>query len=562
MAISTRAAVPATGGLVRSWRAPLLLAVAAALLYTIGLDRLPNPDELHHAFAARGLLATGEPSIAEGRYDRVLLYSWLVAGAYALLGDSLWAARVPALLCTVAADVVLFCWLRRRAGGTAAWVGAGLFAVSPFAVSIAQFSRFYGPQVLAFTLACTLAYRAVIDPLEVRRRAVTAAGAAAALLLAVYLQPTTLIGTVGLGGWVAVVIGMRWLEDGRRPRALRLGAVAAVLVAGAVLLAAAAATGMLGELVERYRSTAMFNRGTEDQFWFYHAWFSLLYPTLWPLTGIVTVAALAAAPRPAAFALAVFATGFLLSSFAAAKNLRYFAYALPFLFAIWGIGVAALWPRLRALVSGLTADLRRAFGLAAAWPAALLVGLALVWLALANPFWLRTATLLAEIAVPPEVPSPDWPRARPVLQPLVDAAGIVVSTEELATLYFLGRYDVRFSPSKMEELTPDQQREFGRDHRTGRAVIATRASLERLMACFATGLIVGPADDWGKPHKINQDLGAFIRAHAAEVTLPPGSHLFAYRWERPALTLPAAQAGCDELAGLPRPRPGLPSGGS
>lgn len=561
MAISTVALGARERDVARPWLGPLSLGLGAALLYTIGLDRLPNPDELHHVFAARGLLETGEPTIAEGRYDRVLLFSWMVAGAYALLGDSLWAARVPALACTVLTDVVLFCWLRRRAGSAAAWIGAVLFAVSPFAVGIAQFARFYGPQVLAFTLACTIAYRAVIDPLEVRVRVATATGAAAALLLAIYLQPTTLIGTVGLGGWLAAVIGGRWLGNPRRSRAQRLTAVGVALGAAATLIGVAAATGLLAELVDRYRTTALFNRNVQDQFWFYHTWLSLLYPTLWPLTGIVTVAALAAAPRSASFALVVFAIGFLLTSFAAAKNLRYFAYAFPFLFAIWGIGLAALWPRLRGVATGLTGELRRAVGLSA-WPAALLVGGALVWLMLANPFWLRTATLLAEIAVPPEVPAPDWPRARPVLQPLLDTAGVVVSTEELGTLYYFGRYDVRFSPSKMEELPRDQRHEFGRDHRTGRAVIALQGSLQRLMACFATGLIVGPADDWGRPHKVNPELAAFIRSHATAVPLPPRSHLLAYRWERPAVTLPAERARCDEVANVPRPRSERQLGGS
>ena len=71
------------------WLTPLLLMLAAGLLYTINLDRLPHPDELHHAIAARGLLEHGSPAIAEGVYTRTLLHTWMVAGAYALFGDSL-----------------------------------------------------------------------------------------------------------------------------------------------------------------------------------------------------------------------------------------------------------------------------------------------------------------------------------------------------------------------------------------------------------------------------------------------------------------------------------------
>ncbi len=97
-----------------SWLAPLCLALAAGLLYSINLGRLPQPDELHHAIAARGLLAHGIPSIAEGQYDRVLLHSWMVAGAYALFGDSLAVARLPSVLCMAVLVGLMFVWLRRE----------------------------------------------------------------------------------------------------------------------------------------------------------------------------------------------------------------------------------------------------------------------------------------------------------------------------------------------------------------------------------------------------------------------------------------------------------------
>ena len=43
----------------------------------------------------------------------------------------------------------MFAWLRREAGPRAAWIGAVLFGISPFAVDMAQFCRFYALQSLA-----------------------------------------------------------------------------------------------------------------------------------------------------------------------------------------------------------------------------------------------------------------------------------------------------------------------------------------------------------------------------------------------------------------------------
>lgn len=515
------------------WRAPLLLALAMAALYSINLDRLPDPDELHHVLAAQGLLATGEPRIAEGLYERVFLHTQLVAWSYQLFGESLWASRVPTLLFTVATDVLLFVWLRRHAGSTAAWIGAGLWAISPFAVSTAQFSRFYALQVLTFTGGCILVEAALAGAVTAGRRYLLGVAAAALLLLALSLQPTTLLGLAGLGLWVAGFVALPRLRDGRIALRTKAVAVAAVLAGGlaAVGLAFLIVPDTIAELWGRYRWTPIFNRGTESQFWYYHGWLSLLYPTFWPLIGILSLVALAARPRIAGLALVVFATGFLLSSFAAAKALRYFAYAMPFLFVLMGIGVAAVLPPLRSFLVSLSAELERALG-SWRWAARPLIVGALLFLVLANPFWVRTATYIADVAVPPEVPMPNWPRAKEALMPWIERADVVVTTEELGTLYFLGRFDVRFSPSKLEELPPEEEREFGRDPRTGRAVISTQASLELLMRCYPSGIVLGLASDWGKRHKISPEIGAMIRARTEPLPLPQHSNLFAYTWER------------------------------
>ena len=105
--------------------------------------------------------------------------------------------------------------------------------------------------------------------------------------------------------------------------------------------------------------------------------------------------------------------------------------------------------------------------------AGVLLAGALGFLLLANAATIRTVALLADVTVPPEQPRTNWPAAREALEPWLKRADIVVTTEELGHLYFLGRYDVRFSPSKLGELGDMEQREFGLDHRTGRPVIGT-----------------------------------------------------------------------------------------
>lgn len=544
--MSSSAAVAAKGATVlrHSWRAPLFLALAAGLLYSINLGHLPHPDELHHALAARGLLDQGVPAIAEGVYYRGLLHTYLVAGSYALFGDSLASARIPSVVCMALVAALLFVWLRRESSNLAAWLGAGGFAISPFAIDIAQFARFYAPQCLSFLLAACLTYAAVSGRHTLRARAFLALGAAPAALLALYLQPTTLIGLVGLAVWAAGVLGLPWLTDRNVPRGRKLMVVGIALLGLVAVLLAGISLG----LWDIFRSTPLFNQKSEDRFWYYHAFYSLFYPSLWPLTGILGLAAIVAWPRPALFALVTFAVSFLLNSMAASKSLRYIVYAQPLLFMVWGMGLAALWPALWSFLDGLRARLAPPLAtLGLRRPAiggTLVVGAAL-FLVAGNPAWLRSVSLLANITVPPEQPPPNWPLVAPELEPWLARVDVVVTTEELATLYFLGRYDIRFSPSKMEELKPDQQYEFGLDFRTGRPVISTRESLARVLACYPSGVILGPSASWGSPILLNRELVRLIEAGTRPIELPARSHLFAVEWRHPAGTIPPAD--CDDL---------------
>ncbi|NJM91166.1 MAG: hypothetical protein HC863_02620, partial [Myxococcales bacterium] len=131
------------------------------------------------------------------------------------------------------------------------------------------------------------------------------------------------------------------------------------LLAGLGLLGLLWAVGLLDELWQRYRWTEAFNADRANEVWYYHAWLSLFYPSLWPLTGLLGLLALATWQRPGGLALVVFATAFLLNSLAGAKALRYLAYAFPFLFALWGMGLATLWPWLRRALAKLGEDLGR-----------------------------------------------------------------------------------------------------------------------------------------------------------------------------------------------------------
>lgn len=525
----------AVTGPISMWLAPLALFLASLALYSLNLGRMPLADEMHHVLAAQSMVVSGEPRIAEGVYERGLLYTWLVAQSFKLFGVSLAAARLPSLLSMAVLVPILFVWLRREAEPMAAWIGAGLFMVSPFAVEVAQFSRFYAPQTLALFVAAILIYEALRHPGHTLRVAVLLVAMLPFLGLATYLQPTTLLGVAGIGLWGVGAIALPLLSDSGMPRARKQ-----LIVAGLVLLPVLAflALWLLGlpqRLWSIYRSVPVFNEATQEEFWFYHVRYMIFYPTLWTLTGMIGIVAVARFPRPGWFLLVTFAVSFVLTSFGGPKGMRYLSYAQPYLYGLWGLGMAAVARPMASFLVGLRRQLAASMiaisGGGHERLATIVMTVALASLFAFNPFLVRTASLLAEVQLPGEKPTANWDIAQPALQPWVDRSDIVVTTEELSSLFFLGHYDVRFSPSKLGEQAPGNRDEFSRDFRTGRPIIGTNASMRLILDCFASGVVFGPIVDWAKPHLINRELTEIIEAETTPIELPPGSHMFAYGWE-------------------------------
>jgi hypothetical protein len=236
-------------------------------------------------------------------------------------------------------------------------------------------------------------------------------------------------------------------------------------------------------------------------------------------------------------------------SFGANKGTRYLSFAPPFLTIIWGLGLAYVLPLLWRHTEETRNRLIETFALPRALKsmtatAAIVVAGLMVFLT--NAFWLRTATLIGDVALPGEIPMTDWRAARDALARWTEDADIMITTEELGALYFLGRSDVRFSPSKLEELDRDQRHEFGIDFRTGLPIITTPDSVQQLIECFERGFVVGPIHHWGDPVHISDEIQTILTRYAEPIEVPAESHLYAWGWTRePSEPVPAY---CAELS--------------
>ncbi len=540
------------------WRALLLegaavLAIALAVRVA-GIGQDAGGDELYHILAARQYLVDGTLSIhGAAPYTRAREFTLLVAWLFRIFGESPVVARIPALLAGSLTALLVFLWLRSLGEHAGAWVAGLLVALDPELIKLSQWARFYTLQHLAFLAGVIAVFALLSGPWRPARFLPLAAVAGLAFWTAVHFQVITKIGLGGVGLYAcALSVPALSTAMARRDRAwlVPLGVVAAV-GAGIFL---AYRLGMVEEARRLGTETDLWAAKTAGHWRHYHALLQENYPTLWTLYPLLLLACAAWQPRLALLCGCIFGTAFVAHSFVAMKHPRYLAYALPFLLIPSGIAVARAVPRIVSLLAGIHLP----------WPdtparrrlvARVLVGLVAAFAILANPAFVRTARLLT---FDPTLRQPgmeheglSWRRAAERLRPVVESVEVVVSADDLSTLYYLGRLDYVISASQLDlektgvEFTPDQS--------TGVPLVSRPESLERILACHASGLIVARAwslaSDWAVP----PDTASFIASHTTPLTLPEEWGVRAFSWRAPDFSRPAdcPQSGTIRAA-LPR----------
>lgn len=542
----------------RTLVAALTVLLAALGVRLLGASDAPMiPDEYYTILAARSYAAEGVPRIGGGEYVRAPAFTALVASSLTLFGDSLLAARLPSIVTSALVVMIAFLWLRREAGPAAGWLLALLLALSASAIGVAQFSRFYALHALLY-LVCAFATYELLKPLaehaawrgrEGWRRVLLAAIGLACVLAAAYLQDITIIGLIALAVWAATIVIAR---PSLRSRAVRWLTPSALLVAAVGLIAAAILVDLparLAALYDSYRWAALWAVENQDRARFYVHGLARELPLLLYTFPIAVVIALARAPRPAFFCIAVCAVALLLHSFAGMKAMRYIQYIWPLLLAPWAIAGAEL---LHAVARAATAVVQRT---ASAWPglarlrpaaagsmAAAAGGIAVaaaVTVALAgNPDLQLVKTLPVVVAAAFDAGPVarearerrrEEQRAVAAIRELVEQPGPFITSSDLLALWHVGRFDYELRAGRLREFKPG--REFDRDPRTGAIVISEPASLARVMACHPAGTLVIWPQDWRRPARVPPAAADYIEAHMQAVPLPGTYGARAFRWD-------------------------------
>lgn len=529
MSVSARPLAADAAGLGRSeLLAGCGLFLLAVLLRLPGLWTPPEFDELYHLLAARSWAESGELRIAEGLYTRAATFTIAVGSLFRLFGESLAVARIPTLLSGALAVVLLYVWLRASGCRTAAWLAALLLAVSPQAVQLSTFIRFYAPHQLLVLGGAAALFLAVTGRGD--RHALTAGlVSAACFAAAAALQVTTLIALAGAGAWTVL-----WFARHRLALALRsrrgtfvlAGMAAALMLAAALALTATPLAGVL----ESYRFTALWNGAERDAPAFYHKFLVGQYPLLWPLTGVLALAAAVHRPALAGFCAVLFAVGFTAHSFAGMKHDRYLFWCMPYLFVLWAVGLERLGPAAAARLGQLSAQAVRVYRLAPAggqMPATLLATASAVVLIATQP-GLTLGTVKAPGHPEPAHLIRDWQRSATAIRTAQSGVDVVVTTNELYSLYVVGDYGLLLSRSRKSEIRGEG--EYLRDWRTGRPVLDSASALVQVIACFRRGLIVLHESYWNTPFRAEPAVWPLILERTQRLSVPaPGIQL--QRWE-------------------------------
>ncbi len=550
------------------------IGVFAFALRLANLDHTPYVDEMNHVIAAASLLSDGAPLlVGDYEYTRAWLMTWMVAASYLVFGEGLVAARVPALLAGTALVVGVFAWVRRSVGPWEGWTAGVLVALAPEAIYHSQLARFYSFQAL-FVLGVAWAAWMLVRTTSVRRGALLLAFGALCAAGALHMQLSSIVGLGAVGLWFVGAVGLAAVgyaggglsglrEAATGPRSSRLLAVGGVIIAGGVALLWFHLSGNLERAIWAFGSAqGAWAEPQAANLRYYHNSMLLHYPLLWAPFPLIALVALVRRPGPASLWLLVFGTIFGAHTLAAWKADRYIFYALPFFFMAVALVVGPLlrwvWLEVAQGASRVVATWsgRGSEGADAPRWARVVTGAALVpvllFAAWGNPALPYTARMIfgSDAGWPFEIKyrgEPDWAGVARDLGERVEEVEVVMSSTELKALYFLDRNDLILSVNYLgREPSGEMRAPFSRNWKSDTPMIARPETLEAVVACHASGLILVEDNHWGQGWSVPPEVVALIEERAERIELPPGRRVHAFGWEEDRAGALGGE-GCDAV---------------
>lgn len=123
--------------MMKSWSLPLLLGIVLFVsFYRLGSVSLFDVDEAVFAEATKEMVESGDwitPTYnGANRYDKPILFYWMMAGSYYLFGINEFGARFPSAFCGVILSLAVFFFTKRFSNEKTALYAATALVLSPY----------------------------------------------------------------------------------------------------------------------------------------------------------------------------------------------------------------------------------------------------------------------------------------------------------------------------------------------------------------------------------------------------------------------------------------------
>jgi hypothetical protein len=515
----------------------LVLFLAALLIRVLCSPAMPlHTDEIFHILAATSWAQDGSFRYGDGAYSRGWIYTVMAGAGFKAFGhDSVFLARLPAILAGALTVPVMFVWMIRSADRTAAWMSALFLCFAELTIRTSDFARFYSLQALLVLVAAATAYQVLAEPS--RRSVWLALVALACLALAAQLQVTTMIAVGAMGLFLVLHLATR-----QRTRSLLADAKTRNMILALVVVAA------MGAAVVGYLALPMLLEAepwaekNKSNYLYYHIFLSRDYRLFWYLVPVASILALAKYPRLAAYCLIMWFAPLIVHSFGGMKADRYISYAFSFFLALWGLAFAAAVPWLRSATVRIleTFECSTGLPLGERWRrviAALVLVLCAISVAAVNKMIVESPKLIAKGALRfahdpaspfADPPDPNWHRGLGVLRRDLDEGAVLVSVDEVRTQLYLRtpNFGMYIPPAPVTT----ERNGFTIDVRNGRPVIEDVDDLARVVSCTGKGVLVIPARRWLQFGFMDAPMAQFIRARM-QLGPPRLPEFHVFRWQ-------------------------------
>ena len=485
------------------------------------LDHPPEYDELLHVLAAQGINDSGEPRIADGEYPRARLFTQIVA----LLPDGggkseLIIARLPALIAGALLVALLGAWVSLNNGILAGLATAATLAILPDTVHLSVLVRFY--TLHALLMVCMLIL--IFEALSPGRTALSIIilCALSALSFAIGFQLQVLSQVTALAGVSASIAVLMY---DHRQTLLSLGKknpTSVLLLLISLLIIVSILVYKLNVYEKLRGVTPAWSVSKANDIFFYIKSYTSRFPLLWPLFPVFLVVGFFSNRRMTLFFAIVVFVSLAISSIASQKATRYAYHLAPSIAVIYGIGLSAAFKHLSEYLGSK---------LSVSFSYSRIIALVIMTVCLVNSVEIQRALKLVTgkgtlDRTIPVMSEPDWALAATELSDYLETATHVVVTSGVKSLYNYGRYDFELSKTVVGDTIT--KTEFGFDARTGKTVISTPESMDRILAMGGSTLVILENRMLNKSYSAPTETVTNITSNCTLINIPIESQLTAW----------------------------------